>query len=300
VGDGEDYLARSAAQFSEPAERTQFRLAEAPPRGPRGMGGPRRARAGPGGRRGGARRAAPPAARAGRPAPASGDGPRWAALKDSLARARAESPLAFEREVASLSEPLPRAFLGWLAAEGGEEEENILLELLRAREAAAGFPPPPEQLPSSALASASGLIPTPSSLVDPQMTVASFSAEARASRARSAQGLGSSGRAPRRKALRALGRASAADRIVAFLMQTPEESLERDVRDSVTPPPADPAVESPSSPSERLELYSESLYAPPAVLLQAVSRFENSMEASPLRTGRIRELLLTMLSQDPP
>ena len=83
-------------------------------------------------------------------------------------------------------------------------------------------------------------------------------------------------------------------------MQTPEESLERDVRDAVIPPPAAPAEESPSLPSESLDLYSESLYAPPTVLLQALSRFENSMEASPLRIGRIRELLLAMLSEDPP
>ena len=135
-------------------------------------------------------------------------------------------------------------------------------------------PPPPEPTspsPPVALALASD-------------SLASFSAEAKEARRRAAQSLGSSShRVPRAEAARALGRSLAAERILAFLLQSSEEGLERDVRDAVTPP---------TGPQED-DGTTESLHTSPAVLLQTA---EVALRGDPrnARLARIRELLLNI------
>ena len=140
-------------------------------------------------------------------------------------------------------------------------------------------PPPPPQEPAPDLA----LVANPPSL-------ASFALEARESRRRSSQSLGGNSpqRVPRARAARALGRSLNAERILAFLLEeSPEERLETDVRDALTPPP---------STTESTE-GTESLYTSPAVLLQAVENYNNSADGNPKnlkRLERIRKITLKL------
>ena len=191
----------------------------------------------------------------------------WPRLAAALAASRRSGPthLAGFVEQRTSAGEISRPFLRWLAV----EDDDLALEVLRLQE-----PPPPEPTspsPPVALALASD-------------SLASFSAEAKEARRRAAQSLGSSShRVPRAEAARALGRSLAAERILAFLLQSSEEGLERDVRDAVTPP---------TGPQED-DGTTESLHTSPAVLLQTA---EVALREDPrnARLARIRELLLNI------
>ena len=197
--------------------------------------------------------------------------PAWPRLAAALAASRAIGPERLASTVSRHVElgSLSRPFLRWLAL----EEDELALEVLRLQE------PPPPQEPAPDLA----LVANPPSL-------ASFALEARESRRRSSQSLGGNSpqRVPRARAARALGRSLNAERILAFLLEeSPEERLETDVRDALTPPP---------STTESTE-GTESLYTSPAVLLQAVENYNNSADGNPKnlkRLERIRKISLKL------
>ena len=196
--------------------------------------------------------------------------PAWPRLAAALAASRAIGPERLASTVSRHVElgSLSRPFLRWLAL----EEDALALEVLRLQEP----PPPPPQEPA-----ATDLAP---------YSLASFALEARESRRRSSESLGGNSpqRVPRARAARALGRSLNAERILAFLLEeSPEERLETDVRDALTPPP---------STTESTE-GTESLYTSPAVLLQAVENYNNSADGNPKnlkRLERIRKISLKL------
>ena len=204
-------------------------------------------------------------------------GSAWPRLADSLAASRAIGPerlamvVARHLELGSLSRP----FLRWLAL----EEDALALEVLRLQEP----PPPPPQEPA-----ATDLAP---------YSLASFALEARESRRRSSESLGGNSpqRVPRARAARALGRSLNAERILAFLLdESPEERLETDVRDALTPPEGS----SSSSTESAAEGTTESLYTSPAVLLQAVEVASSRAPPEHLkRLERIREITLKLFAE---